>query len=287
MYQEISRNKTKTVILIASFFILLAILGWIISKVVGSPVIFLVMAVGSILYSIFGYFGGAKLATSVNGAHEISKKDNPRLYRIVENLAITTGLPMPKVYIMEDPAPNAFAAGRNPEHSLVCATTGLLDMMDDNELEAVMAHEMGHIQNYDIRVNTIAFALVGVISLIADVFLHLVFWGDDDNRNPLFLVLGVVAAILIPITATLIQLSISRKREYLADASGALTTRYPEALASALEKIAHYGSALKKQNTSTAHLFFANPLKQGSFVNLLSTHPPIEDRIAKLRDMKL
>jgi heat shock protein HtpX len=189
---------------------------------------------------------------------------------------------------MNDPAPNAFATGRKPEASAVCATTGLLEMMNDTELEGVMAHELGHVKNYDMRVNTIAFALVGIISMIADMFWHISFFGGDDRDTPPWLqVLAVVAIILAPFAATLIQLAISRRREYLADATGALATRYPDGLASALEKIGKYGSALKKPNTATAHMFFANPLKAKGFANLFSTHPPVEQRIKNLREMRL
>jgi heat shock protein HtpX len=195
---------------------------------------------------------------------------------------------MPKVYIMNDPAPNAFATGRKPEASAVCATTGLLQIMNDTELEGVIAHEMGHIKNYDMRVNTIAFALVGIISMIADMFWHITWFGGDDRDTPPWMqVLAIVAVILAPFAATLMQLAISRRREYLADATGALTTRYPDGLASALEKIEHVGSATQKQNTATAHMFFANPLKGGAIAGLFSTHPPIEARIKALKEMKL
>ena len=196
---------------------------------------------------------------------------------------------MPKVYIMNDPAPNAFATGRNPEHAAVCATTGILDIMTDTELEGVFAHELGHVKNYDIRVSMIAFALAAVVSLIADMLLHLTFFrnSDSENNSPIMLVFMIAGAILAPLVATMIQLAISRRREYLADATGALATRYPEGLASALEKIATYGRPLQKQNSSTAHFFFANPLKGGGVANLFSTHPPIEERIRRLREMNL
>jgi heat shock protein HtpX len=196
---------------------------------------------------------------------------------------------MPKVYVIEDEGLNAFATGRNPEHSVVCATRGLLKVMTDTELEGVMAHEMGHVKNYDIRVSLVAFALASIIGIISDIVLRMWFWrgsGDDDApSNPIFMAIGIVAILLSPIVAMLIQLAISRRREYLADATGALTTRYPEGLASALEKIGQYGSSLKRQSSSTAHLFFANPLKGKALAGLFSTHPPIEDRIMRLRQM--
>lgn len=251
-----------------------------------NPGIFYGGLIGAIIYVLVSYYSGSKMALAVNRAQEIEKKDNPRLYRIVENLAITEGLPTPKVYIMNDPAPNAFATGRDPRHSAVCVTSGLLSLMDDRELEGVLAHELGHIKNYDIRVTMIAFALTVVISIIADIILRLTFFGNrDNNNNQAAFFLGLIAAILAPLVATFIQLAISRRREYLADATGALTTRYPEGLASALEKIGKAGSATQRQNSSTAHLFFANPLKKGIISNLFSTHPPIEQRIARLRSM--
>lgn len=224
----------------------------------------------------------------MNGAKEIKKSDNPRLWRIVENLSITNGMPMPKVYIIEDAAPNAFATGRNPEHAIVGATTGILDILNDSELEGVMAHELGHVKNYDIRVSLVAFALVAVISIMADIMLRLTFYrgsDNDDNNSTLFFVIGIAGAILAPIVATLLQLAISRRREYLADATGALTTRYPEGLASALKKIGSHSRPMQKQNPSTAHLFFTNPLKRGTLAALFSTHPPINDRIARLNEM--
>jgi heat shock protein HtpX len=288
MYEQIAANKRRTIFLLLFFLVLLWALGFVIGKAIGNPGILYFVGIFSIAYSIFSYFSGAKMALAVNRAKEIQKKDDPRLWRAVENLAITDGLPMPKVYIMNDPAPNAFATGRNYNHAAVCATTGLLQIMNDNELEGVIAHELGHIKNYDMRVNTLAFALVGVISMIADFFLHFAFWGDDrENNNALFMAVAVFAAILAPFAATLLQLAISRRREYLADATGALTTRYPEGLASALEKLEHTGSATRVQNTSTAHMFFANPLKGHSLLNLFSTHPPLEARVKALRKMKL
>lgn len=287
MYKEIAHNKRKTFLLMLVFIGLVGGLGWLFSAYMGNPTITPYVLIGAAVYALFSYLAGSKMALALNGAHEIQKKDNPRLWRTVENLAITTGMPMPKVYIIDDPAPNAFATGRDPKHAVVAATTGLLDMMTDTELEGVMAHELGHVKNYDIRVSMIAFALVAVISIIADIMLHMVWFrdSDDNSSSSVFFVLGILGAILAPLVATLIQLAISRRREYLADATGALTTRYPEGLASALEKIGAHGSALKKQNTSTAHLFFANPLRGKGVTSFFSTHPPVEDRVARLREM--
>lgn len=289
MYSQITANKRKTVVLMLAFIGLVVGLGWLFGQYSGEPAVTPFVLIGALIYTLISYFAGSKLSLAVNGAHEIAKKDNPRLWRIVENLAITNGMPMPKVYLIDDPAPNAFATGRDPNHAAVAATTGIMDIMEDNELEGVMAHELGHVKNYDIRVSMIAFALVMVISILADIMLRMTWFrggdDDDDGGGQLFFILGIVAAILAPLVATLIQLAISRRREYLADATGALTTRYPEGLASALEKIGQYGSTLKRQNASTAHLFFANPLKKRSFATMFSTHPPIEDRVARLRGM--
>lgn len=290
MYSQIAANKRKTIYIMLFFVALIAGLAYLASFVYfgGNRSIFIGGLIGATVYALFTYFAGSRMSLAVNGAKEISKNDNPRLYRIVENLAITNGMPMPKVYVMDDPAPNAFATGRDPKHASVAATSGLLDIMDDTELEGVMAHELGHVKNYDIRVSMIAFALTAVISLIADLLLHATFFRSNDREggsNTLFLVLGLVAAVVAPLVALLIQMAISRQREYLADATGALTTRYPEGLASALEKIGQYGSTMSNQNTSTAHLFFANPLKGKGIANLFSSHPPVAERVARLRGM--
>lgn len=285
MYSAISANKRNTIVIMAVFLLIIAGLGWVFSAVYGSTGIFWGALIGGGIYALIQYFAAAKLALALNGAKEIQKKDNPRLYRIVENLTIATGMPMPKVYVIDDPAPNAFATGRDPQHAYVAATTGLLDIMEDNELEGVMAHELGHVQNYDIRVMMIVFGLVSAIGLIADMLLRMMWFGGSDNRpsNPIMIALGIAAAILAPVVALLVQAAVSRQREYLADATGAQTTRYPEGLASALEKLKEHGTALKRQNGSTAHLFFANPLKGNALSNLFSTHPPLETRIARLR----
>lgn len=288
MYSDIAENKRKTVFIMIVFLVFLALIIWIFDKFLnGGTGIFYGALAGSLIYVVFTYYAGAKMALAVNGAKQIQKSDNPRLWRAVENLAITDGLPMPKVYIIDDPSPNAFATGRDPKRSAVCVTSGLLNMMNDDELQGVLAHELGHVKNYDIRVSMVAFALTAVISLVADVMLRLTWFSNDrEEDNQVFFILGIVAAILAPFIASLIQLAVSRQREYLADATGALTTRYPEALASALEKIRDAGIPAAKQNTSTAHLFFVNPLKGHSLASLFSTHPPIDERISRLRNME-
>jgi heat shock protein HtpX len=287
MYSAIAANKRKTILIMFFFLVFAAGLAWLLGAIYGDSTA-IAIAIFALCYTAIMYFAGSSLSLAVNGAKEVQKQDNPRLYRIVENLAITDGLPMPRVYIMDDPAPNAFATGRKPENSAVCVTQGLLDIMDDTELQGVLAHEMGHIKNYDIRVSMIAFALSAIIAILADFILRMTWFRsrDRENSNPYIMIAGIVAAIIAPLVATLIQLAISRKREYLADATGALTTRYPEGLESALAKIGQTGSVLRKQNTATAHFFFANPLKGHGISNLFSTHPPIADRIARLKQME-
>lgn len=270
------------------FMVFAGALAWLFGAMYNSLSLTYGILIFALCYSAIMYFSGSKLSLAVNGAKEVQKADNPRLYRIVENLAITDGLPTPKVYIMNDPAPNAFATGRKPENSAVCVTSGLLQIMNDQELQGVLAHEMGHIKNYDMRVSMIAFALSAIISIIADFILRMTWFSDRDreNNNQAVMLAGIAAAIIAPLVATLIQLAISRKREYLADATGALTTRYPEGLESALAKIGQTGSTLKRQNTATAHFFFANPLRGHGLSNLFSTHPPIADRIKRLKQME-
>ncbi|HSD55830.1 MAG TPA: M48 family metalloprotease [Candidatus Saccharimonadales bacterium] len=287
MYSEIAANKRKTWLIMGLFALVIGAMGWIASNLYGQPYFtYLALIIGGV-YALIQYFAAAKIALAMNGAKEISKKDNPRLYRTVENLSIATGMPMPKVYIVEDQAPNAFATGRDPKHAVVAATTGLLDIMDDTELEAVIAHEMGHVKNYDIRVMMIVFGLVSAIGFIADMLMYSMWFRDDEESpSPIFMILAIVAAIIAPLVAMLVQLAVSRRREYLADSTGALTTRYPEGLARALEKIRDHGSVMRRQNSATAHLFFANPLKGRGVARLFSTHPPVEDRIARLRQME-
>ncbi len=287
MYSAIAKNKRNTLLIMAAFVGIIGAIGWAIGNTMGDiSVTYGVFAV-ALVYALIQYFAAGKLAVAMTGAREIQKSDNPRLYRIVENLAISTGMPTPKVYIIDDPAPNAFATGRDPRHAIVGATSGLLEIMNDRELTAVMAHEMGHVQNYDIRVSTIAFGLVSAIGLLSDIVMRMMFFsgGDRDNNNGniVTLAIGMVVIILAPIAAAMIQMAVSRQREYLADATGALTTRDPEGLASALGKLGEYGRPMQKQTTSAANLFMNNPLKPGFFSRLFSSHPPIEDRIARLQ----
>lgn len=287
MYSQIAANKRKTIFIMSLFVIIIAAIGYGYSLYTGSLTSFYLILGFALFYSFISYFISSKVALSVNGAKQIQKSDNPRLYRIVENLSITTGLPMPKVYLMNDSSPNAFATGRDPQHAHVAATTGLLELLDDKELEGVMAHEMGHVQNYDIRVMMIVFSCVSIIGLLSDFLLRMFWFGgrDDEDSSPIGMILALILAVLAPIVATMVQLAVSRKREFLADATGALTTRYPDGLASALQKIEQSGSSMKRQNSSTAHLFFANPLKKKSFSKLFSTHPPTQERIARLQRM--
>lgn len=285
MYKAIAANKRNTVLIMAVFIGIVTAIGYVLSAMYGETSITLYVLIGVTIYALIQYFAAAKLAVSMTGAKEIQKRDNPRLYRTVENLAITLGMPTPKVYIIDDSAPNAFATGRDPKHAVVAATTGLLEVMSDRELEAVMAHEMGHVQNYDIRVSMIAFGLVSAIGLLADIALRMLFFGDrrDSNMHPAVLIVGIVVIVLAPIIAAIVQMAISRQREYLADATGAMTTRDSEGLAMALEKLQKFGGPARQQHSSTAHLYISNPLRAGFFTKLFSTHPPLEDRINRLR----
>jgi len=285
MYRAIAANKRNTILIMMVFVALITCIGYIFSVLMDEPAVTPWILVGTLIYAVIQYFLAGNLAVAATGAREIAKQDNPRLYRTVENLSITLGMPMPKVYIMDDPAPNAFATGRDPKHAIVAATTGLLEIMDDRELQTVMAHEMGHVQNYDIRVSMIAFGLVSAIAVLSDIALRTIFYGGRNNRDthPAVIVVGLVAVILAPIIATIVQLAVSRQREYLADATGVMATRDAEGLARALEKLQQYGRPMIKQNSSTAHLFISDPLKKNFLSKLFSTHPSLEDRIKRLR----
>ena len=242
--------------------------------------------------ALFSFFAGDKVALWTAGAKPLAKEDNAYVYRLVENLCIASGLPMPKIYLIDESSPNAFATGRDPKHASIALTTGIIAMMKNEELEGVIAHELSHVKNYDIRVMTMVIVLAGTIALMSNWFLRSMWWGgrrsrDEKGNNAIFLLIGIILALLSPLAAKLIQLAVSRQREYLADASGALLTRYPEGLASALEKIAGNGEPLLHANHATAHLYIANPFgPQKTFLNnLFSTHPPIADRIKVLRQM--
>ncbi len=293
MYNQITENKRKTLFLIFIFLVFIIGIAWFADVYLGygySLVSTAIVISGGM--TLISYFAGDKIALASTGAKEIQAKDNPYIWRMIENLAITSGLPMPRVYIINSPALNAFATGRDPKHASIAVTTGLIQALENEEMEGVLAHELSHIQNYDIRVMTIVVVLVGAIAILSDMFFRARLMGHSDNDNrssgqlgSILAIFGIVLIVLSPIIAELIKLSISRRREYLADASGALLTRYPEGLARALEKISTSATPLQTASTATAHLFISNPLKGKTISHLFSTHPPIEDRIKKLREM--
>lgn len=289
MYQQIDSNKRRTVILMFFFILLILAIGYFFSyySEAGYAAVFLAAIIALIMTSV-SYFQGDKIALATAGAKQIQKPDSPYVYRMIENLSITAGLPMPKVHIIDDPAPNAFATGRDPEHASIALTTGLISSLENEELEGVIAHELSHIKNYDIRLMMVVLVLVGIIALLSDIFFRARLFNNRKSKaGPVLFILGLGLLILSPLIANLIKLAISRKREYLADASGALLTRYPQGLANALEKISKYNQPMQKANNATAHLFIANPFfgQKKAFSNLFSTHPPIADRITKLRKM--
>lgn len=295
LYTQQDSNRFKTVVLMTSFLVAVIAIGYAASWYLNNPSIVYIAVVFALGMNIFSYWFSDKLVLRMTGAKPVSKADAPELYNIVENLAITAGLPMPKVYIVEDMSPNAFATGRNPEHAVVAVTTGLLQILDKNELEGVVAHEMAHIGNRDMLVMTVAVVLAGFVAILADFLSRsLMFGGDNRDRSPIFLIIGIAGIILAPIAAQLIQMAISRKREYLADATGALLTRYPEGLASALEKISRNHQPMERVSHATAHLFISDPYggegkrSIGQKISgLFATHPPAEERIRLLRDMSV
>ncbi len=289
MYKQIAANKRKTVFLMIGFVAFIATISCVFALYFNDWTISLWTLVVAIAYAALQYFLSSTIAVAMTGAKEIQKNDNPRLYRVVENLSITTGLPMPKVYIINDPAPNAFATGRDPKTAVVAATTGLLDIMDDKELTAVMAHEMSHVKNYDIRVSMIVFGLVCVVGVLADLASRMLWYGSrrrDEERSPVGAVLMVVTAVLAPLFALLAQMAVSREREFLADASAVNITRYPEGMISALKKLEAHSQPMHNQNSAMSALYINNPLRKGLLSNLFSTHPPIEKRIERLEHGK-
>jgi heat shock protein HtpX len=292
MYNQISSNKLKSYLLMLLFFLVIIGIVWAWSLYFGENSSYSTLIFAVILASIMNlisFFAGDSIALGIAGAKPINKEANAYVYRMVENLSITAGLPTPKVYIINDSAMNAFATGRDPKHASIALTTGIIEGLENEELEGVIAHELSHVKNYDIRLMMIVIVCVGIIALMADWLTRSLFWRnrDNDNRNnnAVFMIIGLVLAILSPLFAKLIQLAISRKREYLADASGALLTRYPEGLARALEKISSQKQALKHANKATAHLYIANPFGSEKMANLFSTHPPVASRITALRSM--
>ncbi|MBP6856066.1 MAG: M48 family metallopeptidase [Candidatus Pacebacteria bacterium] len=292
LYTHQAQNIRKTWLLMTVFLMVVVGLGLLFSQVYGDPTILYFFVIFAIVMNITSYWFSDKIVVSLAGAKPADPKNDIELIRIVENLAITAGLPMPKVYIVQDSAPNAFATGRDPKHSVVAVTTGLMSILDRSELEGVIAHELAHIGNRDMLVSTVAVVLVGFISIISDVFLRMGMWGsgsrDNDNKGGnILMIVAIVAAILAPIAGMLLQLGISRRREYLADASGALLTRYPEGLANALRKIGGHSAPMKKQSTAIAHLYLADPKgKTSKMAQLFMTHPPMQSRINALLNIK-
>jgi len=297
LYTQAESNTRKTFFLIFLFLVLIIVLGWLFSYVLENQIILVLAVVFSVLMSFTSYWHSDKIVLSMTKARPVAKKDNPEFYRVVENLSITAGLPMPRLYIIEESQPNAFATGRDKDHAVVAVTRGLLDKLERAELEGVIAHELAHIGNKDMLLGTAMVILAGIVAMLSHWFLRITFWGGGRRRSSkgsggvILLVIGLVAALLAPIAAGLIRMAVSRKREFLADASGALLTRHPEGLARALEKISQDSTPSRIANNSTAHLFITSPFKgketKSWFAKLFITHPPIEERVASLRGMKV
>ena len=299
IYTQADSNTRKTWFLITGFLVFIIAIGWLFSYLLNSDAILYFAVFLSVFMSFGSYWWSDKIVLSMYRAQPIEKKDNPQLYNVVENLCITAGLPVPKIYIIPEAQPNAFATGRDKNHAVVCVTQGLLNRLDKTELQGVLAHELSHIGNKDMLLSTVVAVLAGVVAILANFFLRISFWGggrrssNDENGNAgaILAVVGILAAILAPIAATLVQLAISRKREFLADADGALLTRYPEGLARALEKISSDPTPMRIANDAASSLFIDSPYKGKQktnwFTKLFSTHPPIEERIKALRGMEI
>lgn len=295
MYKDIDSNKRKTVLLLGVFLVFVIGLGYLLSWYFDNLFILIIAVIIAVTQALVSYYYSDSITLAISRAKEAPRQEPfLTLHREVENLAITAGIPKPRIYVIDDSAPNAFATGRDPDHAVIAVTTGLLDKLEKQELEGVIAHEMSHIGNYDIRLMTIVVVLVGVMALLSDFFLRWTWFGGGRRRSNsegggqlqlILLIVAIVLAILAPIAATLIQLAISRKREFLADATGSLLTRYPEGLASALEKISKDPEPLEVANRATAHLYIANPLKNQKISALFLTHPPVSERIKRLRAM--
>lgn len=293
LYTQQSNNIFKTFVLMSVFLVMVIAICYGVAWYMGNPSILYIGAIFAVFTSVGSYWFSDKIVLKMTNAKPVTHSEAPDLYNIVENLSITAGLPMPRVYIVEDPSPNAFATGRDPDHAVVAVTSGLLQILERDELEGVVAHELAHVGNRDMLVMTVAVVLAGFVAIVADILTRSLIFGGGNNRDrsPIFLIVGIVGIILAPIAAKLIQLAVSRKREYLADATGALLTRYPEGLASALEKISQHAQPMKKASHATAHLFISDPFqekKQGvmrKIGGLFQTHPSASDRIQKLRNM--
>ena len=287
MYKQIAENKRNTVLIFLGFVALISIIGGGFAYIYDDPSIMIASTIVALIYAAIQYFFSTQLAIMMTGAKKANRRDNRRLYNIVENLTITAGLPMPEVYIIDDPAPNAFATGRDPDHAVVAATTGLIDIMDDKELTAVMAHELSHVKNYDIRVSAIAFALVCVIGFLSDIGFRMMRYSrkNDKENSPVGLFMIIFTAIFAPLAASIAQMAVSREREYLADISAVEITRYPEGMISALKKLEEHSRPMARQNAATEAMFINSPLRKQA-VNLFSTHPPIEKRIERLEHAK-
>jgi len=294
IYTHAESNIRKTWILVSLFFVFIIGLGWIFSYVFQNQAILIYAVVFSIVMNVASFWYSDKVVLALTKARPIEKQDNPELYRIVENLCITAGLPLPRIYIIPEAQPNAFATGRNAKHAVIAVTQGLLEKLDKQELEGVISHELSHIGNKDMLLMTVVVVLVGFVSILSDMLMRSMLFGGMKKRDDrgsgqagaILAVVGVVLMILSPLVAMLIQMAVSRKREFLADASGALLTRYPEGLARALAKIAADPSPMKRVSTSTTHLYISNPLKGKSFSSFFLTHPPVEQRIKALREMQ-
>ena len=295
LYTHQTSNIAKTWILMTVFLVMVIAIGYGASWYMGNSYILYGAVIFAFGMNFYSYWFSDKMVLKMTNAKPATLEENRELYNIVENLAITAGLPLPKIYIVHDPAPNAFATGRNPENAVVAVTTGLVQMLDRNELEGVVAHEMAHIGNRDMLVMTVTVVLAGFIAILADIMMRSMFFGGGNrDRHPAFLIVAIVGMLLAPLAAQLIKMTVSRKREYLADASGALLTRYPEGLASALEKISGAGIPMKKASHATAHLFISDPFQEGKkqgimkkIGGLFHTHPPAQERIGRLREMEM
>ena len=288
MRKQIAQNKRNTILIMLVFIAFIALIGWLFAWLYNDYVILIWFVVVSAGYALFQYFLADKIAIASAGAREISESDNPRYYKVVQKLAKDAKLPMPRVYIINDSAPNAFATGRNPEHASVAATTGLLDVMNDRELRAVMGHEMSHVKNYDIRISMITFGLVSLVGFIADFGIRVLFYSDRDeeNNSPIGALFVLITLILSPIVASLAQMGISRQREYLADASSAAITGDPDSMIDALRALDEHARPMRQQNVASEAMYIANPLRKSVLSKLFSTHPPIESRIERLENSK-